>query len=182
MTSTERRGPDRRHGARGGRRASDLPGQYPLVLIADSDDGARNVCVRYLHQFGFQVAEARTGGEAAAALDTSRPHVAITELAVASASRFRAGLTKDSRIPVIVMTTDEAAKVPPDSAGVLVKPFALAMLLHEVRRVLTLRATESGEARDEGRAGALDPRDPSDSSPHSLRCSAARDRCPSPSK
>lgn len=123
---------------RGGRRASDLPGQYPPVLIADSDDGARRVCVRYLHQCGFQVAEARTGGEAAAALDASRPHIAIAELTLAFTSRFKTKLTKDIHIPVIVMTTDEAAPVPPEAAGVLFKPFALATLLHEVRRVLTL--------------------------------------------
>lgn len=151
MTIEERRGSDRRRAARGGRRASDLPGQYPPVLVADSDDGVRRVCVRYLHQFGFQVAEARTGGEAAAALDASRPQVAITELDLASTSRFRARLPKDLHIPVIVMTTDEAAPVPPDAAGVLIKPFALATLLHEVRRVLTLtpQTAESGDAPDE---------------------------------
>ena len=138
MTTAERRGQDRRRVTRGGRRALDRPGQYPPVLIADSDDGARSVCVRYLHRCGFQVAEARSGEEAATALDTSRPHVAITELTLPSPSRFRTRLMKDVHIPVIVTTTDEAAPVPPEAAGVLIKPFALATLLHEVRRVLTL--------------------------------------------
>ena len=151
MTTIERRGPDRRGVARGGRRATDRPGAYPPVLIADSDDGARSVCVRYLHRFGFQVAEARSAGEAAAALDRSRPHVAISELALASMSRFRARLPRDTYIPVIVTTTDEAAPVPPDAAGVLIKPFALATLLQEVRRVLTLTplTAESGDASGE---------------------------------
>lgn len=94
--------------------------------------------MRYLHQRGFQVAEARTGGEAAAALNTSRPRIAIAELALAFTSRFKTKLTQDIHVPVIVMTTDEAAPVPPEAAGVLVKPFPLATLLHEVRRVLTL--------------------------------------------
>ena len=146
--------------ARGGRRAIDLPGQYPPVLIADSDDGARTVCVRYLHRCGFQVAEARSGEEAAAALDTSGPHVAITELTLLSTLRFRTRLTKDVHIPVIVTTTDKAAPVPPEAAGVLIKPFALATLLHEVRRVLTLTppaAEDVGghEQRDEESTGAL---------------------------
>lgn len=138
MTTAERRCQDRRRVARGGRRAIDLPGRYPPVLIADSDDAVRRVCVRYLDQFGFQVAEARSGEEAAAALDASRPHVVITELTLPSTSRFRTRLTKDVHIPVIVTTTDQAAPVPPEAAGVLIKPFALATLLHEVRRVLRL--------------------------------------------
>jgi hypothetical protein len=68
-------------------------------------------------------------------------------------SRFRTRLTKDVHIPVIVTTTDEAAPAPPEAAGVLIKPFALATLLHEVRRVLTLTqpATEG--------VGGREPRD-----------------------
>ena len=71
----------------------------------------------------------------------------ITELTLPSPSRFRTRLTRDVHIPVIVTTTDEAALVPPEAAGVLIKPFALATLLHEVRRVLT-RTQPAAEGND----------------------------------
>ena len=139
MTPVERRDAvsrDRRRVPRGGRRTTDRPGRYPPLLVADSDDGARRPCVRYLRLFGFQVEEARTGDDAVAAIDAVQPQVIVTELTLPSAERLTERLTQDVRIPVIVTATDAASPIPPQAVAGLVKPFPLATMLEEVRRVL----------------------------------------------
>lgn len=138
--NSERRGAggaDRRRVPRGGRRATDLPGQYPPVLIVDSSDEARSPCVRYLKRFGFQVEEATSGEQAVAAMDAVQPHVIVAELAPHSGSPLMTRLAENPRIPLIVTATDDASPVPPRAAAALFKPFSLAALLREVRRVLT---------------------------------------------
>lgn len=135
---SERRHPaDRRHVPRGGRRAIDVPGRYPPVLVADSDDGARRPCVRYLNRLGFQVEEAATGEAAVAIVEMAHPRVAIAEATLPRDGEFHARL-KERGIPCIVMATDDIGVVPPEAAAVLMKPFPLAALLTEVRRVLTV--------------------------------------------
>jgi len=134
---------DRRRMPRGGRRPFDAPGRYPPVLIADSDEGARRPCVRYLDHFGFQVEEAATGAAAVSIIARSRPRVAIAEVTLPHGEGFRTRV-RDLGIPYIVTATDDSGAVLPDASAVLLKPFHLAALLHEVRRVL--RASE-GAAR-----------------------------------
>jgi DNA-binding response OmpR family regulator len=131
---------DRRRMPRGGRRPCDSPGRYPPVLIADSDEGARRPCVRYLEHFGFQVEEAATGAAAVSIVERSRPRVAIAELTLPHDEGFHTRM-RNLGIPYIVTTTDDWGAVPADAAGVLRKPFPLAALLNAVRRVLT--ASES---------------------------------------
>ena len=131
-------GPDRRRISRGGRRASDLHGRHPRVLVADGDAGARRPCVRYLNLFGFDVAEASTGDEAVVALNSRRPHLLIADTRLPSADRFATTVAKEFHIPVIVTTTDQGGPVPLEATGVLIKPFPLATMLNEVRRALTL--------------------------------------------
>src|SRR6266480_2418028 len=46
---------DRRRVPRGGRRPTDRPGKYPPVLVAESYDGVRMSCARYLDRFHFHV-------------------------------------------------------------------------------------------------------------------------------
>ena len=144
MTAVERRAAvsrDRRRVPRGGRRTTDRPGRYPPVLVADSDDGARRPCVRYLQLFGFQVEEARTGDDAVAVIDAVQPQVVVAELTLPSAERLTERLTQDVGIPVIVMATDDASSIQPQAIAVLVKPFPLATMLEEVRRVLRQKAS-----------------------------------------
>lgn len=151
MNISERRtevGLDRRRIARGGRRDGDRPGRFPHLLIADSYDGVRIPCVRYLHKFGFEVAEAADGLDALAKIAAAPPHVILMESALPHAPlsqlvrRLRS--RPDTRsIPIIVMTSDVEWGADGGSeeplVSVLVKPFGLAAMLQAVRRLLAER-------------------------------------------
>ena len=138
MDARERRlGDDRRHASRGGRRDFDRPGRYPPVIVADSDSGARQPCVRYLERFGFQVEQAATGEDAVSIVEKCRLQVAIAELTLPRDDEFQARVWSRG-IPYVAMASTEQYSAPPESTAVLVKPFSLALLLTEVRRVLTL--------------------------------------------
>jgi len=94
--------------------------------------------------FGFQVAEATNGDEAVAAIDAVRPQIILSELTLPLAASLMEKLSRESPMRLIVTTTLENVRVPPQAVGILVKPFALPTMLNEVRRVLTLiyRAAE----------------------------------------
>jgi DNA-binding response OmpR family regulator len=140
----ERRYPsDRRRVPRGGRRARDVPGRHPPVLIADTDDGARRPFVRYLDWFGFQVEEAATGEAAVTIVETRHPKLAIADLTLACDDAFRKGV-RERGIPYILTATHDTGFFPPEAAALLMKPFPLALLLEEVRRVLTLSDRAAG--------------------------------------
>jgi DNA-binding response OmpR family regulator len=146
MTTTERRsdrGADRRQVPRGGRREGDQPGQFPHLLVADSYDGVRVPCVRYLTKFGFHVEQAADGNEALAKIEATPPHMILVESGlpivpvseIARQLRDRAGTQS---IPIILMDSgpDRGGSEDAPHAGRLVKPFALSAMLQEVRRVL----------------------------------------------
>ena len=145
MTITERRsdsGADRRQFPRGGRRDGDQAGRFPHLLVADSYDGVRVPCVRYLTRFGFHVEQAADGDEALAKIDAAPPHMILVEsgLPKASVSQIVRQLRDrvDSRsIPIIVMASSLERGATGDAwhGGWLVKPFALSVMLQEVRRV-----------------------------------------------
>ena len=142
-TIADRRGPrDRRRVARGGRREYDRPGRYPPVLLADSYDGARVPCARYLERFNFHVAEAVNGEDALKQIVFSTPRVIVTEwrLPTMPADRLCQWLSQGWRtreIPVIVVASDfDVRRQMPSVAAILVKPFPLEAMLTEVRRVL----------------------------------------------
>ncbi|OLE61206.1 MAG: hypothetical protein AUI36_11780 [Cyanobacteria bacterium 13_1_40CM_2_61_4] len=127
---------------RGGRREYDRSGRYPPVLIADSYEGARRPCVRYLDRFNFDVAEATNGEDALKQIVSTMPRLIITEwtLPTMPADRLCQWLAQGWRtreIPVIVVAADyDARRQMPSVATILVKPFALETMLSEVRRVL----------------------------------------------
>jgi CheY-like chemotaxis protein len=133
---------DRRRVPRGGRRAIDRPGRYPPVLVAESYDGVRQACVRYLQQFNFEVAEAADGEEALARIVASPPQLILTEwnLPAMPAPRLVQWVAQrrpDGDIPVIILANSvEVEGSIPKVAGVLRKPFSLPELIQEVRRVL----------------------------------------------
>lgn len=142
-TAADRRGPrDRRRVPRGGRREYDRVGRYPPVLIADSYEGARRPCVRYLDRFHFDVAEAANGEEALKQIVATTPRLIVTEwtLPTMPADRLCQWLAQGWRtreIPVIVVAADyDARRQMPSVAAILVKPFSLETMLNEVRRVL----------------------------------------------
>lgn len=145
MATVERRVAvrDRRRVPRGGRRPYDLPGKYPSVLIADTDEGVRRAFVRYLDMFGFHVTQAARIEEGLAETERDQqPEVIVTELTSAAAAR----LASSPRVPIIVTVTDDLQVPPRYAAAMLVKPFPLTMLLDEMRRVLRTQAPTSNLA------------------------------------
>jgi len=127
---------------RGGRRDYDRPGRYPPVLVADSYDGARRPCVRYLARFNFEVAEAANGEDALTQIVSTTPRLIVAEwtLPFMPAERLCQWLAQGWRtreIPVIVVAADfDVRRLMPSVAAILVKPFSLETMLSEVRRVL----------------------------------------------
>ena len=144
-----RQGPDRRQVSRGGRRPSDVGGRFPSILVADSSDGARRPCVRYLDRFNFDVIEAVDGEEARARIRANPPHVILTEwmLPKLSAPRLAQWLAEDGTtrdIPMILLADEDEPEIGmPPAATVLIKPFQLSAMLEAVRRALRASGTAS---------------------------------------
>jgi two-component system phosphate regulon response regulator PhoB len=146
------RHPDRRRVSRGGRRPADRPGRHPTVLVADSYAPARMPYVGYLNRQGFEVQEAADGEQALALISANPPHVIVVDRALPrlSADRLTHWLAQSWRtrhIPVIVLEgggveepdTSQGGPDPRPAAGALVKPFELAAMVDEIRRVLRSR-------------------------------------------
>ena len=145
--------PDRRRVPRGGRRPTDRPGKYPSVLVAESYDGVRVSCARYLDRFNFQVTEAGDGEQALKQIAAEPPQVILAELNLPAmpAARLAQWLSQNWRtrqIPVIVLTGDLDPSDAPVSddfrnvvAGTLMKPFTLRVMLDEIRRVIRTMKT-----------------------------------------
>ena len=145
---------DRRSVPRGGRRETDRrSGRHPNVLVADSYEGARVPCVRYLQHLGFRVEQAADGEQALALIRATPPDLIVTEqrLPKMPASRLKQRLAQHERtqhIPIIVTVSDfdlgDADRESQGMASVLVKPFPLTAMINEVRRVLRRRNRASG--------------------------------------
>jgi DNA-binding response OmpR family regulator len=138
---------DRRRVPRGGRRPTDRAGKYPPVLVAESYDGVRQSCSRYLDRFNFEVVQAADGEQALAHIAAAPPQVILAELNLPAMPAWRLSqwLSQSWRtrhIPVIVLGGDlDPMKVGyeelrPHAAAVLLKPFPLRTMLEEIRRVL----------------------------------------------
>jgi CheY-like chemotaxis protein len=127
--------PDRRMMPRGGRRAPDGNGEYPPVLVGDSDDGARRVFALGLKRFGFEVLEAAAGEDALTLAQQASPRIVITEATLPRDDRFQEYVQAHG-IPCIVTVTNAEGVVPSHAAAVLEKPFPLRELLNEVFRLL----------------------------------------------
>lgn len=139
-------GGDRRRGARGGRRASDVAGRCPTVIVAEKYAAVRQAMARYLDLFKFDVREAINDLDLTSLLNSVRPALVILDANVLEfadagardeiAQRLHAG------VPVILTrsapseSADEGVAIAP--ATNLAKPFNLSTLLDAVRR--TLRA------------------------------------------
>lgn len=110
--------------------------------MADSYEGARRPCVRYLDRFNFDVTEATNGEDALKQIVSTTPRVIVAEwgLPAMPADRLCQWLAQGWRtreIPVIVVASDfDASRRMPSVAAILVKPFSLESMLTEVRRVL----------------------------------------------
>jgi hypothetical protein len=73
----QRRGADRRRQPRGGRRAGDIAGFAPLVLVADEDTHSRELCEAILAKLRFAVAPVDSIAKAADVVATLRPDVIV---------------------------------------------------------------------------------------------------------
>jgi len=153
-TPYERRiGVDRRRIPRGGRRATDLLGRHPQVLVADSYDGARIPCAKYLDLMGFGVLEAGSGHGAIAHIDAQAAHVIVIENGLPNApvvqiaQRLR---SSSQAVPLIVMTSDldvvEEIVTASPLVAVLEKPFSLTTMLAEIRRLLRAQPARLADA------------------------------------
>jgi CheY-like chemotaxis protein len=149
MVIEQQRGqrPDRRRVPRGGRRTSDRSGLHPTILLADSYEGARRPCARYLDRYRFQVAEVADGEQALSFITALAPHIILADSSLPAMPAWRltqwlAQSWRTRSIPVIVMTSEVEPDddLPPleNATGVLIKPFSLTAMLTEVRRVLRL--------------------------------------------
>ena len=76
-TSEQRREPDRRKLARGGRRPADKSGFSPLVLVADEDDESGHMCEVILAKLHFAVARVDSLEKAITVIGTLRPDVIV---------------------------------------------------------------------------------------------------------
>jgi CheY-like chemotaxis protein len=150
---------DRRRVPRGGRRATDRAGKHPALLIAESYEGVRQSCSRYLDRFHFHVAEAADGEQAIARIAADPPQVILTELNLPSmpAWRLKQWLSQSWRtrqIPIIVLADNldgsAAEELRQHMAGVLMKPFPLGRMLDEIRRTLRIAAVEDGNNAPSG--------------------------------
>jgi DNA-binding response OmpR family regulator len=113
--------------------------------VADGYEGARVPAARYLERFHFDVSKAADGDQALKRIAATPPHVILTDwsLPTMPARRLVQWLDQNGHtrnIPVIVMVDDyEPGEGMPPVAGILVKPFSLAVMLDEVRRVIRIR-------------------------------------------
>jgi hypothetical protein len=77
VTSEQRRQPDRRRVARGGRRPTDKAGFAPLILVADEDDASGAMSEMILAKLRFAVARVDSFDKAIHVLGTLRPDVIV---------------------------------------------------------------------------------------------------------
>jgi hypothetical protein len=137
--------PERRAGAlaerrfvpRGGRRAHDLPGQYPPVLVADGYEAARTSCAGYLRFLRFEVAEAGGPDEAIAMIEAGwLPHVILANPEAADALTPLLAKSRRFLTPELIVMTGAPDMTWRRNGGLLVKPFRLRAMIRTVRHHL----------------------------------------------
>lgn len=97
--SQNRRGPERRRIPRGGRRAEDVPGFAPLVMVVGSGETAVAQSEAVLARLKFAVTTSGTVDEALRVMAGIRPDVVVAEPEAASRIRLEA----PEHVPVVEM-------------------------------------------------------------------------------
>jgi|SRR5262245_19352143 len=97
-----RRGPDRRRVSRGGRRANDVPGFAPLVMVVGKGETAVAQSEAVLARLKFAVTTSGTVDEALRVMSGIRPDVVVAEPDAASRIRLEA----PEHVPVVEMNGD----------------------------------------------------------------------------
>ena len=97
----ERSGSERRRQPRGGRRAADIPGLTPLVLVVGSAAPARDASEAVLAKLRFGVATANTTADAVKLIGDLRPEVVVVpqedilEIRTAAPDQLRVVVMRD---------------------------------------------------------------------------------------
>lgn len=102
MAEFFQRGPDRRRLPRGGRRASDVAGFAPLVLLVGRGDTVVPQAEAVLARLKFAVTTTGTVQEALRIMDSIRPDVVVAEPDAA----IRLGLESLDPLPIVQMTSE----------------------------------------------------------------------------
>lgn len=95
--------PDRRRAPRGGRRAGDVPGLTPLVVVVDPDPVRRKLSLEILSKMRFAVAPVSSLSEALAVVPTLTPEVIVT--CRSEAPRLVAAFAGGNAVPIV--TTED---------------------------------------------------------------------------
>ena len=132
---------------------SAVPGQLPLVLVADDDPSTRLLLRMTLERGDLRVADAANGNQAIEMTRELRPDLVILDMRMPGMTGFEAieRLRRDpltTRIPIICLTA--AARDPNDAArglqlgadDYLHKPFNTEELLTRVRSRINARQLE----------------------------------------
>ena len=127
------------------------------VLIADDEDHIRQLIRLYLSNEGFGVSEARTGKEALATWQQSRPDLVVLDIMLPELDGWEVlkQIRKESNTPVIMLTAKDAEldKVLGLELGAddyVTKPFSPRELVSRVKAVLRRTDSAAGAVlRDE---------------------------------
>lgn len=106
-TAGKRQRPDRRRHPRGGRRAGDVQGATPLIVVVDPDPVRRKLSLEILSKLRFAVAPVSSLAEALAIVPSLTPEVIVTSRAVAP--KLIAALAGGAAVPIV--TADDGQRV-----------------------------------------------------------------------
>jgi DNA-binding response OmpR family regulator len=119
------------------------------ILVVDDDEGVRVLLTRYLEMEGFEVDQVPDGGQALAAIASSKPDLVLLDLMLPAQDGLDilTRLRRDSEVPVILLTArgSEADRIVGLKLGAddyVVKPFSLGELTARITSVL--RRTRAG--------------------------------------
>ena len=154
---------------------SGAPQGTTCILVADDDEGTRQLLASILGREGYQLVQAQDGEEALAAAYTHRPDLILTDIQMPRVSGIE--LTRRLRsdasmatVPIILVsglheTTDKVAGLDAGATDFVTKPFDRAELWARVRAALRTRAAfqrlESVQSILAALANAVEAKDPS---------------------
>ncbi|TKT77412.1 response regulator [Aquamicrobium sp. LC103] len=130
-----------------------MSGLPTKILIVDDEPPIRRLLRTSLASQGFQVAEAATGSEALAEIESSEPDLVILDLGLPDmqgSELIRLLRDQGSSLPILVLSsrTDERGKVEALDLGAddyVTKPFGTEELLARIRTALRHRLQRQGE-------------------------------------